>query len=229
MSESKNKQIQLNSVDLVVVDGNEGFERVNLLIKIALHNSKFIRFNSIKIFTGYRPIQSLPKYQNIKYIPIELNSILHYNKFILTKLHEYISAEYCLIFQHDGFIINPQFWDERFLEYDYIGALFPKASWNKINRVGNGGFSLRSKKFIKYCTSLDLDFSFNEDKLICTDHYNELCRSGFTFAPPELAAKFSLEEDNEYNNNIEQVFGFHGSSRRPHLYSRTLELIKKIK
>jgi len=229
MSESKNKQIQLNSVDLVVVDGSEDFGRVNLLIKIALHNSKFIRFNSIKIFTGYSSIESLPKYQNIKYIPIELNSILHYNKFILTKLHEYVSAEYCLIFQHDGFIINPQFWDERFLEYDYIGALFPKAWWNKINRVGNGGFSLRSKKFIKYFSSLDLDFSVNEDKLVCIDYYDNLRQNGFTFAPPKLAAKFSLEEDNEYNNNIEQVFGFHGSSRRTHLYSRTLELIKKIK
>lgn len=226
MSELRNKQTQ---VDLVVVDGNEGFERVNLLIKIALHNSEFIRFNSIKIFTGYGPTESLPKYQNIEYIPIELNSISDYNKFIIKKLHKYVFAEYCLIFQHDGFIINPKLWDERFLEYDYIGALFPKAPWNKINRVGNGGFSLRSKKFIKYCSSLDLDFSVNEDKLVCVDYYNDLRENGFTFAPPRIAAKFSLEEDNEYNNNIEKVFGFHGSSRRPHLYSRTLELIKKIK
>ena len=229
MNELAKKQIQLDSVDLIAVDGSKSWDRINLLIKIAQHNSKFIRFNCIRIFTGYEPIENLPKLKNIEFIPIQLSSISHYNKFILTKLHEYVCAEYCLIFQHDGFIINPQFWDEGFLEYDYIGALFPEAPWNKVNRVGNGGFSLRSKRFIEYCASLSLDFSFNEDKLICTDHYHELCRNGFTFALPEIAAKFSLEEDNEYNNNIEQVFGFHGSSRRPHLYSRTLELISRIK
>jgi hypothetical protein len=229
VNELAKKQIQLDSVDLIAVDGSKSWDRINLLIKIAQHNSKFIRFNCIRIFTGYEPIENLPKLKNIEFIPIQLSSISHYNKFILTKLHEYVCAEYCLIFQHDGFIINPQFWDEGFLEYDYIGALFSEAPWNKVNRVGNGGFSLRSKRFIEYCASLSLDFSFNEDKLICTDHYHELCRNGFTFAPPEIAAKFSLEEDNEYNNNIEQVFGFHGSSRRPHLYSRTLELISRIK
>ena len=34
----------------------------------------------------------------------------------------------------------------RFFDYDYIGAPWPN---NFVNRVGNGGFSLRSKKFLE--------------------------------------------------------------------------------
>ena len=72
------------------------------------------------------------------------------------------------------------------------------------------------------------DSVFNEDKLICTDHYNYLCDNGLSFAPEQLASQFSLEEDNAYNKDINKVFGFHGSSRRSHLYSRTLELVNQI-
>lgn len=220
--------INLSSVDLIAADGSQSLDRINLLIKIAAHSSKLIKFNSIKIFTGYPEIQKLPKNKKLQYIPTKLHSVVDYSKFVLTRLHEHIDAEYCLIFQHDGFILNPNLWSDRFLDYDYIGALFPEAPWSKVNRVGNGGFSLRSKKLMKYCSNLDFDFSFNEDKLICVDHYNYLCDNGFSFAPEQLASKFSLEEDNQYNKDINKVFGFHGSSRRPHLYSRTLELINQI-
>ena len=53
-----------------------------------------------------------------------------------------------LIIQHDGFILNHKAWDNEFLNYDYIGA---PVYWmgNKLIEVGNGGFSLRSKKLLK--------------------------------------------------------------------------------
>ena len=110
--------INLSSVDLIAADGSQSLDRINLLIKIAEHSSKLIKFNSIKIFTGYPKIQKLPKNKKLQYIPTKLHSVSDYSKFVLTKLHEYIDAEYCLIFQHDGYILNQNLWSYRFLDYD---------------------------------------------------------------------------------------------------------------
>lgn len=190
---------------------------------------QYIKFNHVKIFTGYEDIAKLPKSKDIEYIHVSIPSIEEYNRFVVQDLHDYIVSSHYLIFQHDGFIVNPDNWSYNFLNYDYIGAVFPEAEWSAVNRVGNGGFSLRSTRLTKYCSTLNFDYSINEDKLICVDYYNVLREEGFTFAPPELAARFSLEENTEYNSDINKVFGFHGSSRRPHLYSRTLKLINSIK
>ena len=74
-----------------------------------------------------------------------------------------------LVIQDDGHIVNPSLWDEEFLKYDYIGLPWPfEDSWiekqlkeqrpiiRKVypkNRVGNGGFSLRSRKFLEFSDS----------------------------------------------------------------------------
>jgi len=190
---------------------------------------QYFKFNHVKIFTGYRDIAKLPKLKDIEYIHVSIPSIKEYNRFVLKDLHDYIVSSHYLIFQHDGFIVNPDNWDYNFLNYDYIGAVWSKRVWNTVNRVGNGGFSLRSKRLTKYYSTLNSNYSINEDKLICVDYYNILREEGFTFAPPELAARFSLEVNTEYNSDFNKVFGFHGSSRAPHLYPRTLKLINSIK
>ena len=66
-----------------------------------------------------------------------------YNQFILKDLNSHITTDFVLVIQYDGFVINPHKWDIKFSEYDYIGAPWP---WAKDYQVGNGGFSLRSKK-----------------------------------------------------------------------------------
>ncbi|MFM6811478.1 MAG: DUF5672 family protein, partial [Dolichospermum sp.] len=105
------------------------------------------------------------------------------------ELNSFIETEFCLVTQGDGFIINPQFWSEEFLNYDYIGAPWRKQSHlvnsqgqtvnildlNK-NRVGNGGFSLRSKRLLELCSELDFDniqtSSLSEDLIICYYFYD---------------------------------------------------------
>ena len=133
-----------------------------------------------------------------------------------------------MIFQHDGFIINPNAWSNDFLRYDYVGAVFPQSDWSQVNRVGNGGFSLRSKKFMEYCSTLHYPGLVNEDKFLCVDHYEDIIFQGLKFAPPSLAAHFSIEEETEYNCSNKSSFGFHGSIRRPHLYERTFHYINNI-
>ena len=110
---------------------------------------------------------------------VKINKIDHikdYNNFIL-KLKNYVKSPYVLVVQDDGHVLNPNIWTDEFLKYDYIGAPWPASKkWNKrwdrygknyskkikyhskFNRIGNGGFSLRSKKFLDY----SLQFSNTE-------------------------------------------------------------------
>lgn len=215
-------------IDLCVIDGSPSLDRLNLLTKIAANCCRFTQLNAVKIFSGYPHLAEHKSNFDFQYISVSINSIDEYSSFVIKDLHRYINAEYCLIFQHDGFIINPQSWNKQFLNYDYIGAVFPRAEWNEINRVGNGGFSLRSKKFMDFCSKLNYSGPVNEDKFLCVDHYEDIISQGFSFAPPSLASSFSVEENTEYTDFSVKPFGFHGSSRRPHLYSRTLHHINNL-
>lgn len=136
-----------------------------------------------------------------------------YSYFCLKELPKYINTEFCLVVQHDGFIINPDVWTEEFMYYDYVGAPWPD---NYVNRVGNGGFSLRSKKFLDACIEIfkDVEINEHEDLLACVHYYDKMKEFGVKFAPPDLAAKFSLEHWTEYhlnNNKTFPTFGFHGT------------------
>lgn len=209
-------------VDLVVVDGSKSLDRVQLLTDIAQHSCKNLEFNSVKIFTGYdtKDLDScgLQNFEGIEYVSVDINSIEEYSLFVLTKLKDYITASHCLIYQHDGFILHPDLWNDEFLNYDYIGAVFDPGqlftssgeSFDK-NLVGNGGFSLRSKKLMDYCSGLEIDSSINEDKFISVDSYDLLISEGYSFAPPELACYFSIELPTQYNRDYTKCFGFHGN------------------
>ena len=82
----------------------------------------------------------------------EINSIHDYNYYCIYNLTRHIDTDYCLLVQPDGFVINPDKWDHKWYNYDYIGAPWYEATdayidpWGKQHRVGNGGFSFRSKK-----------------------------------------------------------------------------------
>ncbi|MEY3403813.1 MAG: hypothetical protein RLZZ86_3435, partial [Cyanobacteriota bacterium] len=162
-------------------------------------------------------------------------SLVEYSRFIIKELNSFIDTEFCLVTQGDGFIINPQLWSEEFLNYDYIGAPWRKQSHlvnsqgqtvdildlNK-NRVGNGGFSLRSKKLLEVCSQLDFDHiktsSLSEDLIICHYFYDWFTAKSIKFAPLEVAIKFSFEQPIEELENFswENTFGFHG---KPHVIS----------
>ena len=65
----------------------------------------------------------------------------------------------------------------------------------KKNCVGNGGFSLRSRKLVETTAKINFDslkFPFkNEDIIICHYLYEQMLDNGISFATPEIAAKFS--------------------------------------
>jgi tetratricopeptide (TPR) repeat protein len=146
----------------------------------------------------------LPGIETIR-IPA-LGSREAYSAFVLHALADHIESEFVLIIQWDGYVVNPAAWNDEFLQHDYIGAV-----WGHLAdtfRVGNGGFSLRSRKLLSACRRIALEGeTLNEDELVCRKHRPLLEREfGIRFAPENIAERFSFELT--YPGAL--AFGFHG-------------------
>lgn len=131
-----------------------------------------------------------------------------YSKFCIADMASYIDTSHVLIIHPDGFIQNPQAWDDDWLQYDYIGATW----WYKSGgNVGNGGFSLRSKKLLDILATLDIDNFHPEDDVICRQLRPWLeSEHGIKFATEDVANRFSIEAFNSPDNKYAGQFGFHG-------------------
>jgi|SRR3989338_3524102 len=132
-----------------------------------------------------------------------------YSDFMIEQLNDYVHTDFVLVIQHDGFILNPSAWTDEYLRYDYIGAPW----WEKGEHiVGNGGFSLRSKKLLDILQNdrYHIDNDDPEDWFICVTKRKELGSKGIRFAPIPLAQRFSLEGSEKDGIVWTDQFGFHG-------------------
>ena len=93
----------------------------------------------------------------------KIKSKEEYSHFVISELHKYIHTNHCLVIQYDGYVINPEFWNNDWLNYDYIGAPW----WYDSLNVGNGGFSLRSKKLLNACKIFNSEKIHPEDDFLC--------------------------------------------------------------
>lgn len=192
-------QPELKNVTICAVDC------VNVKLAIAAIRKSFIEcsFEDAIIFTDKKE-----NLENIRFIEIsKINSREDYSRFILKELPSHIKTTHVLIVQWDGFVINGNQWSNQFLEYDYIGAKWP---WLADDiKVGNGGFSLRSKKLLNLMAQDQFPFleNMNEDQQICQHYRKKLeLNHKILFANVDLADKFSYER---HLPNL-PTFGFHG-------------------
>ena len=87
-----------------------------------------------------------------------------YSRFVLKSLLEHVETPHVLLIQWDGYVVNPAAFEPAFLECDYIGA---KWFWfNDGMRVGNGGFSLRSRKLLAALQDARIQLGDAEDTTI---------------------------------------------------------------
>lgn len=178
------------------------------------YSTQQIQFGSVKHLTAF-------KRPDPRIVPIpRLSNIQQYNDFIVRDLTHYFDTTHVLVTQWDGFVWNPQLWKDHFLDYDYIGAPWPASLLHRqqdVDRgylVGNGGFSLRSKKLqqVLHDHYHELDHShFAEDVRICQFNRRFLEHHGCVFAPPEVARTFSWECE-AYNG---PTFGVHARLQLP--------------
>ena len=195
--------LTLRNVTLCGVD-----TRTPLLALQALQrSSREIQFGKTLLFAVDQPgLRARTSALGVTLIDIgPIHSIADYSTFMLARLGAYISTEFALITQWDGFVLNPHAWSEEFLAYDYVGALWPDRVGP--GAVGNGGFSLRSKRLLTALLDPALIVSHPEDRCICDVNRDRLERDhDIRFAPPSLAAKFSYERI----RSATLTFGFHG-------------------
>ena len=181
-----------------------------------------ISFGDVKLVTHE---ESIPGYAESG-IALErchqINSIDSYSAYMMYELHKHVNTSHCITIQADGFIINPDKWDPLWLEYDYIGAVWPH--YDQYN-VGCGGMSLRSRKLLQATSKItddQTDYDIPEDLMICR-YYRAFLEQGFAirYAPPAVANHFSQE----MMAQPWSTFSFHGPAFLPRLYANQIEFL----
>jgi len=208
-------KLKLPSVTLLIVDCVD-FSRAKLAYD---HCCNLVEFADAKILTNLSNEDCVTEIEKI-------SSIQEYNYFMIKKLTDYFTTEHVLVAQWDGFILDVDVWNSEFLKFDYCGSpwddetITPGVS--KKYNVGNGGFSLRSKKlqdFLKndhrVVTSrpgkyFPTDYVYAEDVAICQINRPLLEENGFVFANYDLAWTFGWE-----NGPQRKTFGQHGRFTLP--------------
>jgi len=219
--------LNLENVTVVCVTSVKIKESIFALEQTA----KCAKFADIKLITD-SPIESFGNLNyNIKVESCPKLDYIGYSKYIIYDLYKHIESDYVLVINWDGFILNPNKWDDKFLEYDYIGALwtdehnFFDENGNSVY-VGNGGFSLRSKKLLELASKINIPWTphhwidlngkrfenWNEDAWISVKNRHIYEEAGCKWAPKHVSAAFSHEyhsKDLKEHLNI-NPFGFHG-------------------
>jgi hypothetical protein len=201
--------LYLGNVTLLSANGSADSDLSLAALEIS---ARQIRFASIKLLAASAPSRPIPS--NIEFIAIPPMDLAGYNTFSVKRLVEYVGTDYVLTVQPDGFVVHRRCWQPVFLDYDYIGAPWPRklCGAHPNHRVGNSGFCLRSHKFLEETSLLNFSRTFRDDILICRERRQKLESKGIRYAPPKVAAHFSVELPVPENPDADtrHAFGFHG-------------------
>jgi Flp pilus assembly protein TadD len=189
--------LELPSVTLCCIDTANPL----LALRALRLSAAGIRFGRVLMLSD-RPVES----SGIEARTIApLASRAEYSEFVLKSLLAHVDTSHVLLIQWDGYVINPSAWRDEFLTCDYIGA---KWFWhNDGYRVGNGGFSLRSRKLLTALQDARVALDGAEDETICRTFRPLLEQEhGIVFGSEKLADDFAFEAAYP----IGKPFGFHG-------------------
>lgn len=206
------------TVSLVIID-TDSYQLAKRAIEKSIVN---FSVDEVIIFSDNQDIWGKYKCNKVG----KIRSSADYNEILLMQLPHYLKTDFALVIQYDGFIINPSSFSDFFFKFDYIGAPWPAGTIGSNGAmVGNGGFSLRSKRLVnaifKYRAAIDINIS--EDMMI-----SRLIRpmleemENISFAPVEVARYFSVEFE---RNQYERPFGFHGLHLLPIVYKDDINFL----
>lgn len=216
--------LSLPSVTLVAVTGLPPQSALYALWR----SQRDIRFAAVKLISPVAALESadwftaeVPQFEM-------LESIDSYNRFMIYHLWRHVQTEHVLVVQADGYVLDHRMWDPAFLKFDYIGAPWKVSRTAYIDpfgvhqRVGNGGFSLRSRRLLELPRWVDVPFDVNsndfynhmnvglssEDGNICVHNRHIFEMHGCKFADLETACRFSKEQPIT-QRRFRSTFGFH--------------------
>lgn len=154
--------------------------------------------------------RSLPL-QGIELIEIPpIASIDAYSRLVLKELHPLVRTSHILLIQWDGFVRDAKLWSDDFLAWDYIGA--PWVCGDLAGQVGNGGFSLRSRRLMHALQSDGFPAHNPEDVCLAVTHKQALSQQGIRIADLPTAQRFACER-----GPWREAFGFHAMFNLPHV------------
>jgi hypothetical protein len=198
-------KLQLPSVTLLIAD-DVAPQRAKDVLEICKRHADF---GAVKLLTS-KEVEGAIK------IP-PLNSLIAYSIFMLTEAHKHVDTDHCLVVQRDGFILNPESWKPEWLELDYVAPLFMQ-TYADGEKVGSGGFSLRSKLLMRliaheypvwdgtqeHADKIQARLGWYEDGVISFKH-----NKGFKMATKEQAADWAQGGNRNPLYYRERPFGFH--------------------
>lgn len=179
--------------------------------------------------------KNLPDY--IQWKRIGIVDYLQYSVFMMHILQAHIETDYCLVVQDDGWVLNGENWKDEYYRYDYIGApshcgkvgdkFYLGFGWFQYpdrTVVQNGGFSLRSKKFLEAPNKFGITHkqaddihNWNEDAQLTAIFRKDLEVCGMKYASEEVAKEFSIEYVGPgFHDGFDfhKLVGHHAQSRR---------------
>lgn len=145
-----------------------------------------------------------------------------YDRFCAREMVNFIETDFVWIIQLDGYMLYPEMWNKWWLLDDYVGAPWNlgvmRNQYHKFgDRVGNGGFCIRSRKLLEYSADSSLKWIHMPDDVWMASYIREgAIKKGIRYAEPFHAADFSFENFQEDLIVPVKPFGWHGSSF-PHL------------
>jgi len=190
--------LSLPNVTLLCIETRES-DLAHWAIDRCLHQAQFAK---VVLITDLDQVNV--RKPGIDYVQApEIKTTKDYSDFLLTDIAQYVLGTHVLIIQWDSFIVHQELWTNEFLDYDYIGPVWPH---HPESPVGNGGFSLRSSKLLEAIKKSGFIKRHPEDYCICVDNKAFLEQEcGIQIAPVEVAEQFAVERSPWH-----QAFGFHG-------------------
>lgn len=160
-----------------------------------------------------------------------------YSTFMMHCLYAFIDTEFCLVVQDDGWVLDGNNFKEDYYNYDYIGGITHAGLVGDTLHLGftwvdkpnptlvlNGGFSLRSRRFLEAPNKYGVAQMFspeihvwNEDiQLSCLRRhlFEEL---GFKYPTNQVAKHFSMEHIAPvFHDDLDfsKLLGHHSTSRK---------------
>lgn len=202
----------------------------------SLHKSMTCLPGSKGLLLSPKRPKSLPWYIEHKVIfPLDY---FQYSTFMMYALHSFVDTDHALVVQDDGWVIDGNNFNLDWYEYDYIGApthcaltaekYYYNWTWQQVDEpmyvIQNGGFSLRSKRFMQAPTNYGIMNKThnvipfcNEDVQLSGFIRKDLEKVGMRYAPDDVAKFFSMEycgpgfhDDFDFST----LFGCHAPTRK---------------
>ena len=202
--------IRLPNVSLLILNPAHGSELSASIIRFL---QKHIEFGEVVHMTDRRPKTFL----DARHVEIPRMKWKEAQRWQALEIGRHFNKPFMLHIETDGFPFNFHLWDQAFLDWDYVGAPWPKGvlACPEQNEVGNGGCSIQSRKFRDvlwnnrhlYRDGLPSDVFFAMPEMM--EKHRE---AGVRFAPKEVAIRFSFENPMpEFQGwHYSKSFAFHG-------------------